>query len=337
MTGSAIRLVHVRCRLCGADDAEPIRVGRDRWHGLPGRFVVVRCRRCGLAYQDPQPAPESLAACYPADYQAYRHRDGGRRRDERLDRRLKRAVVEAVLRRSMGYPGRGPAWAALIGPLVRRGRHSDRLIAFRPPGRLLDVGCGSGAFLVRMRGLGWQVGGVEPDESAARYARDALGLEVLTGDVSHPDLPEGGFDAVTFWHTLEHVADPLGALRRARRLVRPGGIVVIQAPNGGGVCARLFGADWLGLDLPRHLTHFTDRTMRRAVRAAGLRVVGLRHERLPDGWKWSVRRRWPRARWLQRRKWLWRAAADLAALLGAADVVTVTAERPRNATDKDQA
>ena len=172
-SGAAVPLRHVTCPLCGADDAVPVVRGRDRWHGLPGRFRMVRCCRCGLCYQDPQPTPEALHLCYPADYQAYRPREGRRATggDERLGRRLRRRLREAVLRRCHGYPGRGPWWAWAVWPCVRLDRRAGRLIPFRRPGRLLDVGCGTGEYLERMRHVGWQVAGVEPNEAAARYAR----------------------------------------------------------------------------------------------------------------------------------------------------------------------
>jgi len=320
----------VCCPLCGADDAVPVIRGRDRWHNLPGLFRVVRCRRCAMRYQDPQPTPAALHLCYPADYQAYRPRTDGvpAGTEGRFDRRIRGRIREAVWRSSGVGPGRRRWWARLAWPIVRLGRRSDRLIPFRPPGRLLDVGCGSGWYLARMRRLGWQVRGVEPDEAAACRAREIHHLDVLTGDLSHPDLPAAGFDAVTFWHVLEHVPEPRATLARARELLRPGGLLVAQVPHAAGCCAQLFGSDWLGLDLPRHLTHFSDRTLRRILRGAGFRVLRIRHERLADGWKWSVRRRWPRRRWLQRRKHLWRLAADVAALLGLADCITVLAERP---------
>ena len=326
----AIPCRHVCCPLCGADEAVPILLGRDRWHGLEGLFRVVRCLRCGGRYQDPQPIPEALHLCYPADYQAYRPSGRGRQRAEnaRLDRQVRRRIAEAVLCRCRGYPGHAPWWAWLAWPLTGLSRHNDRLIPYRAPGRLLDVGCGSGGYLDRMRSLGWQVTGLEPDEKAARTAREALGLNVLTGELSCVDLPAGGFDAVTFWHVLEHLPEPRAALERARRLLRPGGLLVAQVPNAEGCCARIFGPDWMGLDLPRHLTHFSPRTLRRLLGQVGFRVLGVRQERLADGWKWSVRWRWPRARWLQRRKRLWRFVADLTALLGMADCVTALAERP---------
>jgi len=141
----------------------------------------------------------------------------------------------------------------------------------RPPGRLLDVGCGQGALAAEFIARGWSAAGVEPSDAAARAARRA-GLEMHGGTLADAPFAQGSFDAITFNHSLEHVPDPLGDLRRAAALVRPGGTVAVSVPNFGGWQRRLFGSRWFQLDLPRHLNHFDRRSLPALAGRAGLTV-----------------------------------------------------------------
>jgi SAM-dependent methyltransferase len=144
------------------------------------------------------------------------------------------------------------------------------------PGRLLDVGCGKGRFLAAARDAGWEVLGVEFAPASAEAARAAYGIDVAVGDFL--DLPlEGGFDVITMWHVLEHLPDPLAAVARAEELLAPGGRLVISVPNIESLQARLGGERWFHLDLPRHLMHFSPRSLSALVDRTGLRVERVGH------------------------------------------------------------
>ncbi len=140
------------------------------------------------------------------------------------------------------------------------------------PGRALDVGCGRGHFLAAMRRRGWSVHGVEPSPQAAERAREEYGLPIQTGalrDVSR----SVEFDVVTLWHVLEHVADPVEFLGDVWRVLRPGGLVVIETPNVDSVDRRLFGRHWMGWDPPRHLHLFGPRTLAAILERRGFSEV----------------------------------------------------------------
>ena len=169
-----------------------------------------------------------------------------------------------------------PRGGVLIGALHQitnaiRLRELDGL----EPGRLLDVGCGKGRFLAAARDAGWDVVGIEFAHASAEAAR-ANGVDVHEGDFLDVALP-GGFDAVTLWHVLEHLPEPLAAVARAADLVRPGGRVVISVPNINSLQARLGADSWFHLDLPRHLFHFGPRSLTALVERSGLRVVRIGH------------------------------------------------------------
>jgi SAM-dependent methyltransferase len=150
-------------------------------------------------------------------------------------------------------------------------------------GRLLDFGCGGGVFLERMHLQGWRVTGLDVSGAAVTRIQRDLALPAYVGTLPHPALPPAGFDVITMWHSLEHVHAPLAVLREARRLLAPGGRLLIAVPNIDSLPFRWFGRSWFALDLPRHLTHFSPRTLRLMLERAGLRPGPVRMVR-HSGW-----------------------------------------------------
>jgi ubiquinone/menaquinone biosynthesis C-methylase UbiE len=147
----------------------------------------------------------------------------------------------------------------------------------RAGGRLLDVGCGTGDFLSEMQQQrGWSVMGLEPARHAARYAHDEEGLSVLAGVLNQAPLADQSFDAITFWDVLEHVYHPRAVIAEAARLLRPGGVLVINHPNIESLDRRIFGRYWLGYELPRHLYLFPAALLRQLMAEQGLYEVEQR-------------------------------------------------------------
>jgi SAM-dependent methyltransferase len=186
------------------------------------------------------------------------------------DAELEEAYADWYRPREGRFSGPGDA-------LLRRSRATlaRRLADVAPAGRVLDVGAGDGVLLDALRASG----------------REALGVERRSDrpDVVDAELAEleAGWAAVVFWHSLEHLPDPAGALREAARLLRPGGLLVVAVPNAASLQARVFGDRWLALDLPRHLTHITARALCERVRKEGLaleRVSYARGGQVVFGW-----------------------------------------------------
>jgi 2-polyprenyl-3-methyl-5-hydroxy-6-metoxy-1,4-benzoquinol methylase len=240
------------CPLCGRDDAELFTEASDPIPADgPGlRFAVVRCRHCKLAYTNPRPTPESIARFYPPDYRPHRPPPAGRQHRP---------------------PSQFWNWVFGRPCTERRGA-----LPGSQPGRLLDFGCGSGGYLRRMADLGWRVTGLDMAEHVVRTVRDKLACDAVVGTLPHPELAPASFDVVTMWQSLEHVHQPLAILREALRALVPGGTAVIAVPNFAGNSAHWFGSHWFGLDLPRHLTHFTPTTLTDMLRTAGFRVKSVR-------------------------------------------------------------
>lgn len=263
------------CALCGRAGRPLYRGLRDRVFGVPGGWDLSLCPdpRCGLVWLDPRPVPEDLGRAYQS---YYTHEAVGTPRG--LLRRGLAAAGCGHLRARLGYTrGVGPRWLSLLAPLVDLhpgGRDEvEADVAFQgAPGpgrnRLLDVGCGSGGLMERTRGLGWEVEGTEVDPRASAAAR-GRGLTVHDGDLAACAFPGGSFDVVHLGHVIEHVDDPEGLLRECRRVLKPGGRLVILTPNAAGWGHRHFGGDWRGLEPPRHLHVFNPANLAAAVARAG--------------------------------------------------------------------
>lgn len=145
----------------------------------------------------------------------------------------------------------------------RRARWVQQRNSAGAPRRVLDVGCGNGAFLRAMQRANWQVAGVEREQRASALQHLHVGTSL---DEAAEHAP---FGAVTLWHSLEHFEDPATLLRECRALLHPAGAVFIAVPDARSLAARLFGRHWLHLDVPRHRHHFTARSLALALQDAG--------------------------------------------------------------------
>jgi SAM-dependent methyltransferase len=141
-------------------------------------------------------------------------------------------------------------------------------------GRLLDLGCWVGFLLAEARERGWETLGVEPSEFASAYARERLGLEVLTADLFEVELPSGSFDAVVLGDVIEHLPDPGGALERIAALLRPGGVLQMALPDAGSRLARTMGARWWSV-IPTHVQYFTRQSISTLLERLGWEVLEI--------------------------------------------------------------
>jgi 2-polyprenyl-3-methyl-5-hydroxy-6-metoxy-1,4-benzoquinol methylase len=218
--------------------------GEDRLLSLPGSFDVRECTGCGLGVTDPRLTGETLARHYPRSYEPYQEH---------------------------GSPATARAIARMrdIHMMLRLLRPALAELAARPPGRLLDVGCGRGELASAFARRGWTAAGVDPSPDAVRVAR-SLGVDAREGTLDDVAWDLASFDALVLHHALEHVPDPVATLCRAGELLRPGGWLFVAVPYWGSWQRRRFGSRWFHLDVPRHLQHFDEVSLTTAVRAAEL-------------------------------------------------------------------
>ena len=143
-----------------------------------------------------------------------------------------------------------------------------------PGGKLLEIGCGDGSMIARLREVGWDVEGLDVDPVSIESAR-ARGLTVKHGDLAGQSYPDESFDCVIMRHAQEHIPDPMDLLAECRRVLKPGGTLVSVVPNGASWEHRHFGRNWVALEPPRHLFHFGSRSLKLACEGSGFRVVRL--------------------------------------------------------------
>jgi SAM-dependent methyltransferase len=142
-------------------------------------------------------------------------------------------------------------------------------------GTLLDLGCSSGAFLESLKGQAWRLYGVEISTAAAEKARARSGAEVFVGDVANAPFEPNSFDAITCFDVLEHMHNAREVLVKVREWLKPGGVFYTFLPNIGSAEARIFRSYWCGLELPRHLYHFSPLSLRKLATSVGLEPLSL--------------------------------------------------------------
>lgn len=151
-------------------------------------------------------------------------------------------------------------------------------LAPQPAGRpraLLDLGCWVGFLLAEAHERGWRATGVEPSEFASTYAREQLGLDVITHSLLGAALPEASFDAIVLGDVIEHLPRPGEALDRIAALLAPGGVVWLALPDAGSLVARVLGRRWWSV-IPTHVQYFTRGSITKLLRRQGFDVLEIR-------------------------------------------------------------
>ena len=220
---------------------------------------LVECENCGLGSLYPMPTTERIQSFYPAEY--------------------------------YGEP------TAKFEPLVEFGvrlgakMRVESLVGDLPSGsRVLDIGCGRGVMLRALLDLGHEAHGVEIAPEAASGADPRAQIRIAP-ELAKANYEENTFDAVIMWHVLEHLPHPEQTLAEIRRILRPGGRLILAVPNFGSLQSQRTGNDWFHLDLPRHLYHFTPETLQRLLASNEFHYESVRHMAMLQnsfGWLQSI-------------------------------------------------
>lgn len=225
------------CPLCGGASS--------RWL-VKNALPIERCASCDTRFLPPSEIPADLESLYTAEYFS-----GGA---------------------DTGYPSYQQDAPMLERNFAERVR---RIGAWRAPGRLLDVGAAYGYFVKAACEAGWRASGIELAADVAREGSRLAQAEILAGDfLTAPLAP--GFDVITMFDVIEHVRDPLAWLARARALLAPGGLLVIETGDVASAWARLLGRHWYFLDPPQHLWYFTGDGLAALLARAGFRAPAER-------------------------------------------------------------
>ncbi len=236
-----------RCAICGSADLSILYECALDYITFD-EFRVYECGACGVAFT--HPTPQNIGRYYPSRYRAYS------------------PVVLGTLKAL--YRRKARKWAA----------------AFANPGRVLEVGCGPGLMLDALRQRGWDALGLERSEDAAAFGRREFGLDIRSCGVEEL-AAEPVFDLIILFQVLEHMVDPAAIVSECVRRLKPGGRMVISVPNIESWQARAGGTRWMHLDIPRHLFHFSARSLTAVLCRNGFKniTVGFTSfEHDPIGW-----------------------------------------------------
>jgi len=287
------------CALCGSAGESIYLAQSDRLFGTSGSWNLKRCtnRGCRLIWLDPMPLEEDLGKAYGNYYTHAQPTDSVPQEPGRVGvaRRIYRLLRQGYLAERYGYEvrGRRPAARSLgkllyLFPLRRSGVDLEvRFLHAVPRGKLLDVGCGSGVWLMAMRELGWGIEGVDFDSRAVQAATER-GLAVRCGSLEQQSFPDGTFDAVTMSHVIEHLPDPIRSLKECARILKPGGKLVLWTPNTSSLGHRVLKQHWRGLEPPRHLYLFSPPSMRSVMERGGFNRISIRTRNSRYIWQQGV-------------------------------------------------
>jgi len=233
-----------QCPVCGKTGAQPWLRAPDRLHGRQEQYTLLRCPGCSVVWLDHPPKAEEMHLHYTNAY----------------DRLI-----------SAGGQNAPQRW---------RDRKAT-LTEYKQSGALLDLGCSSGAFLEFMRSDSWKLYGIEMSREAARTAEQNSGAKIFVGSILNARFPRESFDVITCFDVFEHLYEPRRVMARVAEWLRPGGIFYVLVPNIDSAEARVFGTYWHGLEMPRHLFHYSPASLQFLAELAGLRTTSLETRRNP--------------------------------------------------------
>lgn len=213
------------CFICGARNWKPLYQTRDFLHDIEGMFWLLECANCKLVTIHPRLSNDKLDKYYPDDYIAYPS-----------------AIEDETKWHKRADRQRG----------VRRRCDFSIQESGKSTGTILDIGSATGIYLKAMQDKGWEAIGLEPSEYAANYAQKHLNLNIIHGYLKEDTFQANQFDLVTLWDVFEHLPNPEETLQIIRKILKPGGVLLLTLPNSKSWDRHFFKNAWAGWDAPRH-------------------------------------------------------------------------------------
>ena len=246
ISGSPVLAGNPACVACGGLPHTPAFTNlRDYLTG--DHFDILRCDGCGLLVTEPLPAGAEISKYYPERYRGNRH----------------------------GFTG---AWRC-----SQRAKAIQACFAPGFRGRILDIGCGDGSFALHMKSRGWDVAATEIDAGTINRLI-ASGIDAKLSATATTQGFDKPFDAITCWHVLEHMEQPLRVAEWVHSQLASGGFFQATVPNVASVQARVFGGRWIHLDVPRHRQHFSPATLESLLCSAGFSIRSRANFALEYDW-----------------------------------------------------
>ena len=222
------------CPICNSTDIQPALTAKD-FTVSQKLFAIWHCNNCMARFTQDQPDNKEISSYYEsADYIS--HSDTQKGLINKLYHLVRKITLQTKRR------------------LIKRESGMYK-------GTLLDIGCGTGAFLQIMKEAGWTVTGIEPEVNARIKALELYGIQTLE-PAKLFELEPASYHAITMWHVLEHVHDLHEYIQQMAKLLAPGGKIFIAVPNYTSSDAKTYASNWAAYDVPRHLYHFSPQSMK---------------------------------------------------------------------------
>lgn len=246
----------------------------DAFFGTQGRWHYRQHRQTGHLWLDPRPSDLSIGELY-ANYHTHSASLFS------SETGLWEQAVNLALSARLGYPSpeKSSVFAKLLSRLPSVGDAAElevMRVHASETGRMLDVGCGGGAFLRRMRKAGWEVVGIEPDGKAAARLAAREGWPVYGALEDLLRAREPRFDVIVLSHVIEHLPDPIRTFAALKGLLTDDGRMLLTTPNAMSLGMHIFGAAWRGLEPPRHFNVFTPDSLSQTLKRTGFHVERMR-------------------------------------------------------------
>ena len=259
-----------KCDLCGSENLKFLYNTLDYNRGFKGTFCLWGCKNCGLIFLNPQLSPKELEKYYTPDYY---------KRIEKNPNRV-RNVTEGFSGKLLSVFIKHPiVFKVFLFPLSS----FIRGVKIIPYGKYLDAGCGKGQFLYEMKQLNpkGEYFGVEPGDFDKEDIKKR-GLKIFKETLVDACFPNNYFDIITLNQVFEHVHNPSQTIKELKRILKPGGTLIIAVPNCNSLGYKLFRKYWYHLDAPRHLFDYSDKTLKKYAEKFHFNIVKIRH-----GFQWE--------------------------------------------------
>ena len=241
-------ILYDSCPCCGQKNITPVFSAED-YTLSHERFEIWECKNCTLRFTQNVPGQDKIGAYYQSE-NYISHSDTNKGLINNLYHKVR------------------------IRTLAKKRKMVEEITG-KSGGSILDVGCGTGAFLHTMQLSGWKITGLEPDEAARKKAQELYSLDLDSSEKIF-SLPAESFDAITMWHVLEHVHELHEYIKRLKELLKPGGKLFIAVPNYTSYDEKVYKEFWAAYDVPRHLYHFSPASMHTLLSLHEMPVVSIK-------------------------------------------------------------
>ena len=260
------------CPVCKCEKGDFFASGKDTLHNTSSTiFNLYKCFDCRIISISPQPSKQDIQEFYPKT--EYYSLNSKKQKNRFFIMRVYDALLSNILSKLYSNPNQSHLWIwRLIAAQLTQAiplQPSSIMRQNKFIGKYLDIGCGDGSWVRKLKKYGWNVKGVDFTGSPSK--------DILIGDFLNIKFSDK-YDYIRFSGVIEHVTEPVKFLQKIYTLLEDDGVCVISTPNSNSLSAKIFGSSWIGLEIPRHLIIFNLFNLRDVCAAASLTVIDIKYE-----------------------------------------------------------